>query len=504
MSSSEKSLNQWSRRDRWIHWGYGLAVAAFLIVFFIHIHPVTVFDTDDWIYMYQIREAVPIWGYWNPGRVFPEVLMPFCGAVAGYLVAWVTGDYFNAVTLVMGTVVALFVVFYLLCFDRLLERKWKLAMPETVMLSLLFLLCHFWAMRTIQNNNPYLFRSINATGYFYYTVPVLLNGGLVMLLESGMAESLWEKRGYLRKGLFLLAVYFGIFSNLYGSQVISIYAGVRWLGMTWRYLRRKLEKQRFLQECVLNLGIVMVWLISMVFELSGDRASGVSDGYDHGLLEAVRTFRHLPEQLNRNFLLMTVVIVVLFELMLWKNRSISKEERKDLLSQLLGTATCSVLTAVYIILLCSVITASYAKREDVLLPLAFYGFLLLFRLFASLMQMSPRLLMVMPLLLVLIYCDTNTSGSTFMQSNIPNLPTSTCQEVNRVILRQVQEAVEENQSSVEIHLPKWDTEDNWPHALDPNRYVLPLYKNGVISRLIKASVVADESFEETYGLLLER
>lgn len=54
-----------------------LGVFGFLFVWFTQIHPLVVYDADDWTYLAYVRSATPIWGDWNPAKVFPETVMPF-------------------------------------------------------------------------------------------------------------------------------------------------------------------------------------------------------------------------------------------------------------------------------------------------------------------------------------------------------------------------------------------------------------------------------------------
>lgn len=75
------------------------AVFIFFLIWFSAIHPIVVFDTDDWAYSYWHREAYPIWGHWNPARVFPEVFMPIITSIGAWLIYPLSGDYCGALTL---------------------------------------------------------------------------------------------------------------------------------------------------------------------------------------------------------------------------------------------------------------------------------------------------------------------------------------------------------------------------------------------------------------------
>ena len=113
-------------------------IFAFLFLWFSRIHPLIPFDADDWTYLGYIRPAVPIWGAWNPSRVFPEVALPFFSKVASYLVMPLTGDYITAQTLMHAFVVSAFTTVYLGCFACLLRRCFPISRPTASLLTALF------------------------------------------------------------------------------------------------------------------------------------------------------------------------------------------------------------------------------------------------------------------------------------------------------------------------------------------------------------------------------
>ena len=95
-----------------------VAVFAIVCVFFIGVHPIVLFDMDDWRYIAEYRRPFPIWGGWNPARVFPETVMPLAGYAAAYLVKPLVGDYVLAITVTSGVIMALAVVMYYLAFKK--------------------------------------------------------------------------------------------------------------------------------------------------------------------------------------------------------------------------------------------------------------------------------------------------------------------------------------------------------------------------------------------------
>lgn len=476
-----------------------LLLTAFAL-FFTRLYPVMVYDSDDWLYISAIREAYPIWGDWNPTRVFPEVLMPLCGNLAGQLVYPLIGDYVKAQTLVLGGTVALFVTLYLFSFYGFLSRRFRLPDWGAEGLTVLFAALHFWALRVNHENNCYLFRSINVTGYFYYTIPALLGACLIFLLESDFTDSLWKKEGWLSKGFFLLAVYMAVFSNLYGSQVLAIYCGVRWLKAVWQWRQKALSAQGFRRETILLLGIVAAWLVGMVFELNGGRADMVTVNMGKGMLESLHTLLQLRHRLNPLFLAFCG-LTVLGACALTVYR---KKPDGHLLDALLWQLPCAALSAVYLVLLCGRVNPGYVEREDVLLGLALFCLMAVVTALAWLMERLPALLAVLPLLLCILLCDTNTSGRTFRESNVSNLHWTVCAAVDNAIIQQLKEAEANGAHEAVVRVPLWGPEDNWPHLDDGARYAKALYKQGVLSRYLAVSLEFDEDFQEDFQICLER
>ena len=129
--------------ERLIYGGFLLGVLAFLLVFFLHYRPLIVDNMDDWTYISFSRAAVPIWKYWNPSRVLPEILMTACAQAAVWFVMPFAGDYVWSISIVAGVFLSLMITLYIGLFARLLADRMHLGAPVTVLVSALFLVFHF-------------------------------------------------------------------------------------------------------------------------------------------------------------------------------------------------------------------------------------------------------------------------------------------------------------------------------------------------------------------------
>ena len=106
-------INGVEKRQRVFRFVYYSVVFSFLFLFFAKIHPIMIFDSDDWGVAMFRRRALPLWGIWNPARILPEVLMPVCSSIGAHILYPLLGDFSWSTTLVYAAVVSGFIVMYL-------------------------------------------------------------------------------------------------------------------------------------------------------------------------------------------------------------------------------------------------------------------------------------------------------------------------------------------------------------------------------------------------------
>ena len=130
------------KRNRLWQGLFFLLIFAFLFIWFSKIHALVVFDADDWSYLAYVRKTTPVWGEWNPAKVFPEVIFPFISTIAAWVLAPITRDYITAQTLMHAFVVSLSITMYLWCFFCLLRRCFPVSRLSASLVTALFLLFH--------------------------------------------------------------------------------------------------------------------------------------------------------------------------------------------------------------------------------------------------------------------------------------------------------------------------------------------------------------------------
>lgn len=499
-----------SERTRKLYHGlFYLLVFTFLFVWFSRIHALVVFDADDWSYLAYVRKTTPVWGEWNPAKVFPEVIFPFVSTVAAQLLTPLTHDYITAQTLMHAFVVSLSITGYLWCFSCLLRRCFPLSRLAASLMTLLFLIFHFLALRNEQSGNQYLFYCVDLNCYYNYLLPCLLNASLVMCLTSNERMQAFLNGGApALRGCFYVVVYFAIFSNLPASGILAAYAGsvllleliARWKQRNWHHV---------LSENAFPLGVLVAWLVSAVFELSGGRAAaaaGANSSVFHRVFLSCKYLARVLLDCNRVFQLCVVLVMAAACAALLLSRG--KDPEGLWLRPLCATSLIALAAyCVYLILLCAVVGPATIRRSENLFGLFFCGTLVVMLMLGYLLVRYPRLLLIFPLMLVFLVSDVDTREQTFLESNFAGTRPSICADISRDLIRQLQEADQRGLSETTLRVPVYvtdpETQDNWPHSLNlMERLPGTLYAHGLISRYIYVIPTPDASMNTQYHLPL--
>lgn len=497
------------KRIKWPAALWYSAVFVFLYIWFSKIHPLVIYDADDWTYLAYVREAMPLLGDWNPGKVFPEVVMPLVSSIGLYTLYPLTGDYIGTFTVIHALVVSGFITLYVRCLEGLLGRVFDLPRTQGILLSGLFLLFHFMALRGQEINNLYLFHCVDLNCYYNYLIPALMSAALLMyLMRNDRFDAFMDSDRYVMQGIFWVAVYFTIFSNLATSGILAAFAGSRvLLALIRRW--KGLKIREFIRDNRVDLLILLLWLASAVVELSGGRAdSAALNGSLFARLR--RTAFYLKESLyysSRIFWLVVGVITALSAGCYIRCRG-KGEAEQSLREAALTVLVAAAAMLVYTLLLCAVVTPKYLTRSEYLLGLFFYGFLIVLLAAGYLLKRLPKLVRILPLLLIVLTSTVNTNGQTFQESNKYNVDPTVCANISRDILGQVVAASEAGKKEMTLYVPynvpDPYTQDNWPHTLVlMHRIAGALYEHGMIPEYVAIDeVIPSVEMNQKYGLAI--
>ena len=133
-------------------------IFGFLFLFFTKIHPIIFFDTDDWLYIQHMRNAIPIWKDWNPTRILPETLLPLFSNIGIIIFMPLTNNVVLSLTLIHGLVVSILITIYTYCFFNLIRKKFELNDFVSICVTILFYTkIHFSSRKTVKKRFPCFF-----------------------------------------------------------------------------------------------------------------------------------------------------------------------------------------------------------------------------------------------------------------------------------------------------------------------------------------------------------
>lgn len=457
------------------------SVFFFFVIFFYKIHPLVIFDTDDWTYSYFQRNMALEWRGWNPSRVLPEVLMPLVTLAGNFVFGLFIPDHFRAISMGYAVTLSLFITVMCYFLYRLLEKS-----NGKLVLLLYFLICHFWIYRILPHENQYMFRTVNVTCVFFYVIPNLLNCILVLWIMQMQKSSGFVLEGFLqmssaKKSAFVFFTFWAIYSNLWASICLAVYVSVIAL---FDGIHMLLEKNfsliKYLKKHVIEICIVILWAIQQVYELNGGRAAGINLGpYTQSLLNTLNICHDLLRGLNTYFILSAIGIFLLAAAIIVIHKD--KKAARSLLILL----TSVFIVGLYLILSCARTGWTYLARPDVQYCGFFFAMLILILSVDTVFQYFSAAKTLMPLLLAFAVCNCNTEGRTYLDSTMGNYPPEACIRVCNDIMQQFLDVDAAGKTDIIVEVPYFQSENNWPIAsYAAGRFSSYFYKMGITEKMI--------------------
>lgn len=462
-----------------------------MCMFFLQVHPLVIWDMDDWLYISFIRKAVPIWRNWNPSRVFPEIFMPMCSYIGVKCIMPITDDYVFSLMIVFGVVLSGFITAYVFAFYNMLRTKWNMCVGNGLAVALFFLLLHFLIFRSNENQNIYLFHSLDVTCYFYYVIPSLLNLTLLMILETNEFKlNNGTTIDWLKIGKWVLLIYLAVYSNLFSSYIIAVWAGTKLL---WHIL---FERKYRIAENAIYVSIICAWILSAFFEINGGRAEGLqNDLFAENIRQTLIYLRTMAYKVNHFLIYAGVIIVLVGVNCLVKGKWNEYEKKTAVISML-----CMVLSLFFLVLLCAKTQTYYMTRGDVLIGPAFFAFLFLIININVVIREYNKILIIFPLFLMVTFFEIHSGARTFAESNVSGIDSSICKAIDEDIISQIVTAVNEDEEELVLHIPETQV-DNWPFATyGANRFAYSLYAHGIIPKQIETTLIQDVEINRKYGM----
>ena len=490
-------------RSKWVYPAFVLTVFAFLLVFFCAYRPVVLDNMDDWTYISFTRRAVPLWKYWNPTRVFPEIFMPVCAQLGVFLMYPFTGDYVWSVSAALNLALCVFAALYFAFFCRILYRKMGIAESVGVMISVLFLVLHFKSWMSPWIPGRHVLYTGCATTAFYYTIPALLNAMLVMAMDiSAQTERFADGEKPVQKGCFIILLYLAVFSNLFSSCILAVYAGWRMLCLMCQAVSRRISVRECLKKGAVFVGILAAWLVSVVYEVAGGRAANLQSdvSYWARIKETVHMLLNTIEQMDDAVFFLCAGMIAAGVVLLAISRC-SKEEDRAYACELLKHLVCAALTGVFLILLCAATASSYIDRMDVLIGPVFHVMLASAYSLAYVIRKWKAGALAVPLVIFVFAFDVLMGIGSFAHSTTNGQPAETALAVNRAFMQQILDADQAGLTEMTMKVPVCDSADNFPYAYAMGgRMITTLSNHGMIDHLEVIHIEPTEGFYAEFGI----
>lgn len=492
------------RQEQWTNFIFAAAVLVSMMVFFIMLHPIPIMDEDDVIYTVLVRKAIPIPGGWNPSRLMPEALASLCGHTAAILTRLGFGHFIHCQVAVAGTLLSLFITAYVCAFRRLLCRKLGLGPFLSCCLAVLFLELHFLVYVVGPEGNLHMFHSYNECCMFFYTIPALFCGALMMVLMAEETENPLEGKGLLRQSVWVTAVYFAVFSNLYGSILLSVHAGLRLLG-NFLKTRKQPGRKQFWRQNAFWAAVLLLWLLALLLDGTGGRAANVSTLNNRkGTLlslvgDSAGLFFRTVWNTSLLFRLIALAAAILFLFLALRGRRTGAGVSAVRL--ILNTVCAGLLCTAFIILLSAVVSPDYTGRPEAIFASMAILILLMLLCIAAFLQQLPRLAVLLPIALLFVFSMTDTRYRTFADTNSVNIHGQAAVALEDEIYQSIITAAEEGRWDVGVRVPKYNEESNWPHDGNIGAPIAELFlKYGIIDHEIYVWTDPTEELNLKYGI----
>lgn len=460
-------------------------IFLFFVIFFTTIHPIILFDMDDWYYAFIHRAAIPLWKYWNPIRMFAEVFMPIVSMIGAYVFHPLIGDFLVSLTYSYAiTVSSVFTVLLYMLYRHFKGRQYCLV------LITFFIICHFWIFRTANEGNHYMLGTNDACTYFFYVIPNLLNCILVLWMWEADLNS-FIRKSYIQKALFVFLVYIAIFSNLWSGAITASYIGSVLLMDFPTIFNKASDIKTYCKNHTLEFAVLFVWFISQIYELNGGRASSLAVDYSYidSLTLTLKALKELATRLNSVFALCIIAIIL-------SGTVAIMSRQKQAIKTIVTMSVSFFIMMAYLIVSCAKAGYGYIYRPDVIYGCFFFGMMIVLHCAHQIIRTIPPVYPLVPVILLIALVDCNTEGKTFREANLLQLSPQVCADVGNDIIKQLSDADKEGKKEVEIYVPQFEatSNDNWPIALyAADRMSAMLYKMGITDTRITATFVPVES-----------
>lgn len=497
-----------------------------LLLLFFSLHPIFIFDTDDWGNMSLSRPLYPTLQAYNPSKILPEFLMPLVSLISVKLLYPITNDYVFSTSFGITLCYLFFIILYIisflsfikLCISNFFDHKNVTLPQEIFILSLLIaiVLYHFYPI----NSDQYLLYEKDATCIFHYSIPAILNLTLLMLFicKFDFYRNFWSNQNYLVKFVVITLIYFSIFSNLLLNTHLVAFASISIAINLINVIKQKSWKsfdnlKNIFKKEFLSIVILFFFCLAALYEANGMRASLMGSSNIFNLENIIHSsnvfFSQLMFMLGQEELFFLVGIILLanivatFSFFKTHNASFKRKAIDYFFKQsLLIAIMCFVI--LWQISITVKTGLNYQSMSSVIL--GWYSLLLIIFSQAFIYLFYVNMKFIYVILFVAFYLFNYLLIWTPPYKEINFLPYSNINSIKNFTNNLVEEIITADKkglSNIEVHVPYFDLypKDNFPFAVYAGPAINTcLHRQGLIKKDLKITIIPDIDKNVEYSM----
>lgn len=490
-----------SKKATYLYW---IISIVGLFVFFAYVHPLMIYDGDDWAHIAWMRRPIPDWHLWNATKVLPETAFPLVGYISAFIVNPFLNDYILAVTYTSALFFAVLSSIFFYMIGKYANSILDLGESRACMISVFALLLSFIVFKEAGNDNGYLLYSFNLTCYFHYVLPALVNGITVLILmclKNG-GEILYKELSAWKSGSIVLLIYLSLFSNIFHSVILSVFLFYGILSNVFNSKDKGIREKLYasLKECKANYVVIGIWLVSLLIEANGGRARYIGKKVpilDLPFNDVIQNLLNSIKSYGKEFVLFCLLLAILYSVLCYRNIKLKQDIFAKITREIIQNTFCFFAILVYLIPVCAKAAPWYIMTTHVQISFLIFGLFNICLVFGYLLKQFKCIQIVYPTCLFILFFLASNNGKHFKESNISNINPMVCKIVDEDIINQIQSADRQGVSSMVLTVPKGDDIDNWPH---PNymggNLARTLYTHGLITKELRIKIKPDPNMIE--------
>ena len=296
-------------------------------------------------------------------------------------------------------------------------------------------------------------------------------------------------------GVLIFAIYLCVFSNIFASVVLAVMCGVVLL---LNLISNRFKIVETIKAYPFHCITLAMWIISALFEMNGGRADRMAK--DHlDISGTVNAFYSLLKLTDRTFFVVLAVGLVCGVVFLLRRKSDETTEGKRYAFWV--SVIAGAITTLALILVCAKASANYATR-----PVAMWGSFMYLIVAASIglgyfIERFKAVQYITPIVLLCLVNKATDQSHSLRESHNANVPFSVANAIGQDMINQVVSAVQSNQRTMILHVPKGGGYGNWPFPTTRGRQISETLKsNGLIPRNIEIKIQPDREMNAKYGM----